>query len=377
LIRPREECQAEKFAREKANGGSHPTGSRPDDFPKKAESAPRGSPDTSETRPAPGEVEHFDHFEQPPETAHNNQWPKPDLRIVEDGRAPSPTLDDDALPAGWGEWITKEAAARDCPRDYLAAALIVAASAWIGNSRHVAVNETWREPPHLWIAEIGAPSTGKTPAQRPIIETCRVVERDAEPEWQAAIADHARLAEAAKAHDEQWCAEVRAATKTGQPAPDRPPGADAPDEPPRPRLVAMDATTEELQHLLSEQPRGLLYVRDELTGWFGNHDRYGGNGGDRAFFLEAWNGGSTSLTESNIAANPCVSRGRRWRSSAAYSPIGCARRWRGQMTDWLQGSRISGRTRRQSLSWRTRLMKQCAIGATGWSRRRVDFTASR
>jgi hypothetical protein len=33
-------------------------------------------------------------------------------------------------------------------------------------------------------------------------------------------------------------------------------------------------------------------VRDELTGWFGNHDRYGGSGGDRAFFLEAWNGGA-------------------------------------------------------------------------------------
>jgi hypothetical protein len=144
----------------------------------------------------------------------------------------------------------------------------------------------------VWIVLIGAPSTGKTPAQRPIIETCRVVERDAEPEWQAAIAEHARLAEAASAQVEQWCADVRAATKTGQPAPDRPTGADAPEEPPRPRLVAMDATTEELQHLLSEQPRGLLYVRDELSGWFGNHDRYGGNGGDRAFFLEAWDGGS-------------------------------------------------------------------------------------
>ena len=108
----------------------------------------------------------------------------------------------------------------------------------------------------------------------------------------AAIAKHARLAEAASAQAEQWCAEVRAETKTGQPAPDRPTGADAPEEPPRPRLVAMDATTEELQHLLAEQPRGLLYVRDELSGWFGNHDRYGGNGGDRAFFLEAWDGGS-------------------------------------------------------------------------------------
>jgi putative DNA primase/helicase len=57
----------------------------------------------------------------------------------------------------------------------------------------------------------------------------------------------------------------------------------------------MDATTEELQHLLAGQPRGLLYVRDELTGWFGNHDRYGGNGGDRAFFLEAWNGGAYTV----------------------------------------------------------------------------------
>ena len=275
--------QAERAAREKANGGSHLRGSQPDASPKKAESAPRGAPDISETSPARGDSEHFEHYEP---------WPRPDLRIVDDGRAPSPTLDDDALPAGWGEWITKEAAARDCPRDYLAAALIGAASAWIGNSRHVAVNETWREPPHLWIALVGAPSTGKTPGQRPIMETCRAIERDAEPEWQAAIAEHARLAEAAGAVAEQWCADVRASTKTGQRAPDRPPGADAPDEPPRPRLVAMDATTEELQHLLSEQPRGLLYVRDELSGWFGNHDRYGGNGGDRAFFLEAWDGGS-------------------------------------------------------------------------------------
>ena len=53
----------------------------------------------------------------------------------------------------------------------------------------------------------------------------------------------------------------------------------------------MDTTTDELQHLLAEQPRGLLYLRDELSGWLGNHDRYGGNGGDRAFFLECWNGG--------------------------------------------------------------------------------------
>jgi len=223
------------------------------------------------------------------------QWPTPDLRLIEDGRTPAPALVDDALPAGWVEWIAKEASARDCPRDYLAAALVCAASAWIGNSRHVAVSETWGEPPHLWLAMIGDPSSGKTPAMKPIIQVCREIERDAEPEWQAVIAEHARLSEAARAIEEHWRDDVRKAAKSGQPAPARPPGAVAPAEPPKPRLVANDATTEELQYLLSGQPRGLFYVRDELAGWFGNHDRYGGNGGDRAFFLEAWNGGAYTV----------------------------------------------------------------------------------
>lgn len=183
-------------------------------------------------RPTHPTFEHFEQFERR-ETADDSGWPKPDLRIVEDGRAPPPTLDRDAQPAGWGDWIANEAAARDCPQDYLAAALICAASAWIGNSRHIAVNETWSEPPHLWLALIGAPSTGKTPALKPIIECSRAIERDAEPEWQGAMAEHARLAEAALALEEQWRTDVRTAAKSGQAAPSRPFGADPPEEPPR------------------------------------------------------------------------------------------------------------------------------------------------
>jgi len=43
--------------------------------------------------------------------------------------------------------------------------------------------------------------------------------------------------------------------------------------------------------MLAQAPRGLHYHRDELAGWLGDHDRYGGQGGDRAFYLECWNGG--------------------------------------------------------------------------------------
>jgi hypothetical protein len=54
----------------------------------------------------------------------------------------------------------------------------------------------------------------------------------------------------------------------------------------------MDTSTEELQRLLADNPRGLLHVCDELAGWLGSLDRYGGNGADRGFYLECWNGGS-------------------------------------------------------------------------------------
>ena len=214
------------------------------------------------------------------------------MRLVDDDQPPAPALDDDALPVGWDAWIAAEATANGCPRDYVAAGLIAAASGWIGNARHTAATATWSEPPHLWLALIGPPSSGKTPALRPFVDACRTVERDAEPAWQAARAEHIKLAEAARAIEDEWRAKIRAAVKNDETLPDRPPGADAPAEPPRPRLLAMDTTIEELQHMMSQQPRGLIYMRDELAGWLGNHDRYGGKGGDRAFFLEAWNGGS-------------------------------------------------------------------------------------
>jgi len=220
-------------------------------------------------------------------------WPETEMRLVEDDRAPAPPLEDDMLPAGWGAWITDEATARGCPSDYVVGGLITAASALVGNARHVAATATWIEPPHLWLALIGAPSTGKTPALRPIVETMRTIEREAEPAWREACARHVAHVEAGRAIEDDWRRSVREATKQGAAPPDRPPGAaDAPPAPPMPRLLAMDATTEELQHLLAGQPRGLLYMRDELAGWLGNHDRYGGHGADRAFYIEAWNGGA-------------------------------------------------------------------------------------
>jgi hypothetical protein len=57
-----------------------------------------------------------------------------------------------------------------------------------------------------------------------------------------------------------------------------------------PRLYATDPTIERLASLLRVKPRGMMLLRDELSGLFSNMARYSG-GSDRPFWLEAWNGG--------------------------------------------------------------------------------------
>jgi hypothetical protein len=70
-------------------------------------------------------------------------------------------------------------------------------------------------------------------------------------------------------------------------------------EPVRPRVIVSDTTPEKLGALSAGQPRGLLYVRDELSGWFGAFDRYGGNGAERALWLEAFGGRAYVIDRKN------------------------------------------------------------------------------
>jgi Protein of unknown function (DUF3987) len=227
-----------------------------------------------------------------PEMTSDDGWVDPDMHLINDDRAPPPRLENDVLPAGWEPWIAGEAAARAGPSDYAASGLIGAASGWIGNARRIAANDDFIEPGVLWFGDVGAPSSGKTPMLRPMIEASRMLEREAEPAWREALSKHERDSEVARAIDKKWRDMMRSAANDNEGLPNRPPDADEPPRPIRPRVVTMDTSTEELQQILAESPRGLLYVRDELAGWFGSFDRYGGKGSDRAFFLECWNGDS-------------------------------------------------------------------------------------
>jgi len=55
------------------------------------------------------------------------------------------------------------------------------------------------------------------------------------------------------------------------------------------RYMTQDPTVEKLGELLQQNPRGLLLLRDELSGWLRTLDK-SGREGEREFYLEAWNG---------------------------------------------------------------------------------------
>src|SRR5438067_2294124 len=55
------------------------------------------------------------------------------------------------------------------------------------------------------------------------------------------------------------------------------------------RYWTQDSTVEKLGIRLQDNPRGLLIVRDELSGWLHGLEKQGREG-DRQFYLEAWNG---------------------------------------------------------------------------------------
>ena len=127
-------------------------------------------------------------------------------------------------------------------------------------------HDSWSVPPAIWVALVGLPSTKKTP----------IIDAGWEPLHHAQAADL-----------RHWKQELRAWMTL--------PKSERGEKPiPRRRLITHNATPEAIQDLLESQDRGIGVLHDELAGFICGLENYnGGKGGgaNRAFYLEAHNGG--------------------------------------------------------------------------------------
>ncbi|MEI4264241.1 YfjI family protein [Roseovarius sp. D0-M9] len=198
----------------------------------------------------------------------------------------------------WAGWLRSAAEIKGAPVDFVALALLSTASALVGNTRWAVPWEGWKEPPIIWGMLVGDPSSGKSPALDAILDPVKQIDNALSAEYATNRQEWADKDEVAKLIHNKWKADAKAALEEGKEAPPKPKEAYAGAPPVRPRVRITDTTTEKAAALMSEDGRGLLLSRDELSGWLSGMDRYGG-GGDRSFWLEAFGGRSFTVDRKN------------------------------------------------------------------------------
>lgn len=223
--------------------------------------------------------------------AHDDDdWPVPDMSIVSPHRAAAPDLPLDLFGTYWSRWIADVAEAKGCPVDYVAAGLLASVGGMLARVRAASPWEGWIENPIIWCAAVGNPSAGKSPGIDATADLGRQLEAELAAEFPATLRQYRADAKAAEFRRDAWEKDVAESVKKGWPAPPMPENAVEPDKPELPRLIVTDVTAEKLVRMSAGNDRGLLLVRDEGAGWLGQMDKYGGNGSDRAMWLEAFGG---------------------------------------------------------------------------------------
>ena len=217
----------------------------------------------------------------------SSAWLSPDMSILTEGRERPPKLPL-ALFGPWTDWIKTAAEVKGCPADFTAVSLIALAAALIGNSRRAMPWHGWIEPCIIWAVLVGPPSSGKSPGLEAILDALRKIEVEFAASYAETLRDYQGAVVVAKEKRSVWEDSVKEAVKAGTPPPDMLEDAVEPERPRRPRIIVTDSTIEELANLLQQNPHGLGFHRDELSGWLANFERRGGS--DRPFWVESYGG---------------------------------------------------------------------------------------
>lgn len=238
----------------------------------------------------------------------------------------------DALPDAFRPWAADVAERMQCPPDFVAVPLLVAAASLV--ARRVAIRPQqrtdWTEPGNLWAVIVGRPGQMKSPAMSQALAPLERLERQAAELFNAQAAQHQAEALATKLRaDASVKAARRALEINGSADVVALLAAEDEAEPPtRPRYIVNDLTYEKAGELLAQNPEGLLMVRDEMRGLL-LHLAREESAPARGFFLQSWSGGAYTFDR--------IGRGTVTVPNARLSIIGCIQP--GPLSDLVQQAR--------------------------------------
>ncbi len=248
--------------------------------------APMDAAALSELRARWGLVEDEPRHQTRAEAA--DDWPKPEP--IQSELPPVESFSEALLPDSFRPLVADVTERMQVPMDYPAVVMVLCLAGAV-NRRAViqpkAHDTGWLIVPNLWGGIIAPPGFMKSPVIQAATRPLNQIQTEWRLDQEEALKDYAREKEEYELRRAAWKEQYKAASKKGNTAPDRP--EDEPEEPKLRRLIVNDATFEALHQTMSENPAGILVIRDELTGWWSQLDR-AGREGERAFCLQAWNG---------------------------------------------------------------------------------------
>ncbi|GAX46118.1 hypothetical protein NIES4075_71390 [Tolypothrix sp. NIES-4075] len=159
--------------------------------------------------------------------------------------------------------------------EFLFTTLLATAASQIGSAARIVVKPSgnYTQPMVMWTSIVADSGSVKTPAQRVIIDPLVELETSAFERYQVEAAEYRKLQAACKGkkQDDSSSESLKV--------------------PIRQRYVTKDSTLETLQRIHGENPRGILYYRDEVVGLFKTRNQYrGGLGADEEQELDQFNG---------------------------------------------------------------------------------------
>ena len=231
-------------------------------------------------------------------TTNDDAWEEP--VSLPEGLPPVARLVPSMVPKPLRGWLVDVSERMQIPLDFVAAAAIVVAGFLIGRKLGIYPKryDDWLVVPNLWGALVGRPSLMKSPALAEVMKPLLRLVAEAYQDFEKATLSYeidVMIAEAAK---DALKAKLKNAAKEAASSGNRSKleeiardyrDAEVPEKPILKRYKTEDATVEKISEILLENPMGILNHRDELSGWLYNLEKQGREG-DRAFYLESWNG---------------------------------------------------------------------------------------
>ena len=226
--------------------------------------------------------------------AHSPDSSEPKERRILPPPPPVPLV---AFPPQVATLLQEASEAFTVPMQIVVACFLAFLACLVGRSRLISIKTGWEEAGNLWLAIVAASGVGKSPCMNAFTRVITYLEYKAKKFFDFVYADYeAELA--------VYQLQRKLQTKEKAKGKNIDTAALAPPVKPKQRqTTADDITVEALGDILQDNPKGILWLKDELSGMLFDLDKYSSNssGGTKSRLLSAH---SLGPWKTNRASNP-------------------------------------------------------------------------